>query len=457
MEFERFREWVQATYGDRADLIIREAIGDSFRTGGLAANNEFYQAWVSAGKPARSVTGDEAREATIPFQLQPEQIRRLEPSAQIGLDRADLNRQRNAERTALGLSEKQLTGDDTVEILKQEIASLGLIKDQIALEGRDRGISEFQQATLAQQQSQFLTTEGRLTADRLNEQRKIQLGAQFAAGTQELIRQSIRSREGGATEADLAQIAFDEFERLRGQIADTPRNFFQNQLIRQRRNPFDRFLQDRDVGEELDVAKRDVKRFTEIEKESRQQLNDLFKRELDVGGSVSERELNVAKSEFEASVQNLREARSSLSGAEEEVEGGGLRTIDIGPIREPAFARAGVDEGTIGREIGRETFGIEGVESEPRIEPDLRLNVPEALRPFISGGAARISEADLQSRDLVTPSAQQFNRLDFTAREQFRSAAELKGGDFRDIEESILKSLPERLSLRRTRRAVRQI
>ena len=95
--------------------------------------------------------------------------------------------------------------------------------------------------------------------------------------------------------------------------------------------------------------------------------------------------------------------------------------------------------------------------AEPRVEPDLRLNVPSALRPFVSGGAARISREDLFKRDIVTPSAQQFNRLDFTAREQFRGLTELRGEEFRDIEERLLKSLPERIRLGRTRRPARQI
>ena len=451
----RYRSWVTAM-GYRAIYFLQ------------LQNSPLWREWVEAGRPE---TGEQFSDA----------FRRQDPVAQqtegdATTDVVEIEETEPTEFEILKASARELstaTGRDFEDVLA-ELSGLSTT-------GADTGITEFQRGQLEIQQGQLGIQRAQLgqnQANTMNERLIANRLAQFNIGQQELIRQSARSGRTGR-EFDEAVRAESErkFEEFRDSISNTPRNFFQRQMLQNTPNPFLR--DDPGAIEEAlftqEAIQREIDFQDAILKNTSGLIKDIEARTAD-GEDTGLTSAGIANpstdEEFRASEifgirSNAQAEKDRLSGKlldeqvrlgqteeGELVRGGGKRSLGSVPIREEPFTNGG---GTIGRTIGRQSLGTtEGSDAPPRAPVDLRLDIPSALRPFVSGGAARLSREALLSREFVTPSAQQFGRLGFESREQFRGLSDIRGRDeFAGILSSIEQSLPTPTRGAR-RRAARQ-
>ena len=203
-EFLDFTEWMKGQYGLSS---IRGLAILNYR------DSPFYNFWktnVETGRLARQEAAAGDPEVTTPFQFRPEQIARREGA---------LPEEETTEFDALVARARQiaeLTGRKFEDVLA-ELSGLSVAGED------DGGLTDFEREQLANQRIGL----GQQQAKQLNERRRNELLQQFNIGQQGLLEQQVRAGQGGLDEATAARIAFDEFERIRGDIADTPRNFFQ--------------------------------------------------------------------------------------------------------------------------------------------------------------------------------------------------------------------------------------
>lgn len=472
-EIDAFRQWVRDTYGAFEIFSI-----------GTITEDPKYKHWVSVGRPG--FRGVEV--PTTPTlglrELGPEVPEGFLTPAEEQASEDELLRLQNEVRTSLGLTPKELEDTDTVESLTQDLRSIRLTADEFALSrrGAEEGI-QLGREQLTETRRQFDISQA--AGERQTEIERLLARGRTVEGFRQQLRQATLQRQAfmpqGVFEGDIAERIRKQFEKkfddYIGSISSSPRNFFQSQILRQASNPFTR--DDPNIIEEArfnierrndEIALQDerLKTVSDLRKDILAQMKDsdnpLTKESVANPSTAAEyRAANILNIWQEATDEktrlqelNVEDEESFASGeAGEAARRGARRAIETVPIREAPFTGGG---GTVGRVIGHETVGFSvGEESEPRVERDLRLDIPEALRPFVSGGAAKLSREDLFARDIVTPSAQQFNRLTSTSLAQLGGLFELRGENFQDLLGGIEKSLPERLSLRRTARPARQI
>jgi len=327
-----------------------------------------------------------------------------------------------------------------------------------------------QRAQLGQNQQTIMNE--RLLAGRMTE---------FNAGQQELSRQAARSGEGnlaGIEEGLRAQYEA-KFEDFRNSIANTPRNFFQRQILQQSTNPFKRddpgvineaLFNQEGIEKEIGYQDAIIKNTSTLIKEIEARADDGEDTGLTRAGIANPqtqdevRAANLFKLRDEATAEMSR-LRGDLLKEQvkvgqnrdvvEAISRGTKRPLETVPIREAPFTNGG---GTVGNVIGRRTLSTtEGDDSDPRPVQDLRLDVPTALRPFL-GGNAQLSREDLLSREISNPSAQQFTRLGYESRQQLRGLTDLRGKDeYQRILSNIEQNLPSPTKGTRRRAAVQRV
>lgn len=54
---EEFREWLRVTFPGRWEELFSQAVSDSFKSGGLEANNDLFRQWVEIGRPLGTEPG----------------------------------------------------------------------------------------------------------------------------------------------------------------------------------------------------------------------------------------------------------------------------------------------------------------------------------------------------------------------------------------------------------------
>ncbi len=431
IEFEPFRRWVIATYGDRADLIIRQAIEDSFKVGGVEANNEFYQAWVSNGKPgareAERITAPPEFTAQFPG-IPPVQERgilgertlevleRFQPKPPIGGVAQILGEPEGGEEpekdTAGSVVETVENGRRIVRRFDEngnlfDVQDIGPAGDSAQLEQQ---AGQFAQ-TFGLQQARFQFEQQQAEQNRINA-----LRAQFGSAAAQ---RQFLAAQGQRTEADISrgiQAGFaKQFEAFRQQVlgGTAPRGFFQREALRGEVNPFapDVTTVGDKIGGIEEALKRAegslstvLKRATETTRRAQDPDDPLTISGISNPSTTEEFRASALFEERNQRVQRVDQLREALGRAEDEFETSG----------EAAFAKPRAIEGG--------NFAV-GAPEEPRI-PRSEIQVPRALQEFFPEGIGG---------RFVTPSAQAINRLGFTGREQLFGGIEFRGEQPLDV------------------------
>ncbi|KKL71010.1 hypothetical protein LCGC14_2099210, partial [marine sediment metagenome] len=291
-DFALFREWVQSTYGSDADSIIRQAVEDSFKPGGLEENNDIFQAWVRIGRPSAESTPqrqEEQRQAIVeqmraslaatgqlPFSEFGEQAPFLEAR---GFERvtegpfgfplseeeqffrqgvtAPTPEEASAEQFDAQMANAQRIADVTGASMEDVFASLtgtptappaGAIGLTPAQEEQQRQANQ----QFGLQTAQFEFQQRKLAQD----QRNALLGNQIAQASQGQIARAQLS-ESQIRQQEQANFA-KQFEEFRRQVLSgtAPRGFFTRQALSSAPNPFAPFgIGQRPISEDIDEVK----------------------------------------------------------------------------------------------------------------------------------------------------------------------------------------------------------
>ena len=468
--WEAFREWVRETYGDRADLIIRQAIEDSFKSGGLEANNVYFQAWVEAGRPDVRPQAPPPTQAEIAASIEGPIYVDENPEPPFDVGEGFRWEKVGFEGGVPIRGEWRITPDKPDEVVsptKPDPVAGYTWLPQYDLEGNVTSweavierLPAGERTPLQQRgidlQERGFEREERFRIEGLKEARANletrRLANLLTPPPDFRQAQAEAKRAKDFYDFEIQRIAF--LEEVRGQ----PRQFITEFKAGQMENPFAP-SPPRTMAEEVESTEEEIARLTVAKKAS----DAMVKRaEHDPNISLTDtqrdrvdtinRALQTAENklvEFVGSPEVLGE--TGVAAAEElGVPIGGLGRLAHGVVTDPTrpeFANLTPEDiatlTDVAREAGIVRAGPEGGfilgGDETQAPPRFRLPaLPTGLQEFVP----QFDRLTGQVGEIVSPSAQALGRLTFTEREQLAGVVEFGGGQFRDVLERVRRETP---------------